>query len=191
MMVLSADPGIANFGWSVLSCDGMAEKPLLVACGLFQTERDPSASKGENLHRRFERLWLDFTKVFETYRPGLVACEEVMQLRTNAGSQKLAYACSVFDGLCVSRKHPCVWMRPPVWRGFLKIAKDKAATEDYVRSFIAGAAAINDFKKTDRHHVTDAIAIGAAAAETEIFKLVKGMKVERKKNAKPKRAAKS
>lgn len=171
MIVISADPGIANFGWSVVRFE-KGLKPALLACGVFQTNRDKKRHVSDDMHLRFAALWGELSSVVDEYRPDLAVCENWRPLRANSPSALLAFACGLFDGLCLGRDIPCVWLNPKDWQKEIGVKAGKKETESFVRKNIVHCALLDDWKNKVRHHAADSIGIALAASRLGAFKLI-------------------
>jgi len=72
MRILGIDPGLANTGFGVISCEGPT--PSLLKCGYIKTE------KADGMARRLFQIYSDLGELVTATAPDLVAVENVFSL---------------------------------------------------------------------------------------------------------------
>jgi crossover junction endodeoxyribonuclease RuvC len=178
--VLGVDPGLANFGWTVVKFEGSTE--TLIDMGVVRTEKSDKKkgvlASDENFDRTREiaKVVIDLC---EQYQVAAICAEAMSYPRSSSAAAKMAMTWGILATISQIRTIPFTQASPQQIKKFLCGKKDasKEEVEAVVLKRWPNAAEILDAKKIARsyreHAYDSAATIIGATEHSEVIRVVR------------------
>lgn len=178
--VLGVDPGLANFGWSIVRFEGPTE--TLVDMGVIRTEKSDKKktvlASDDNFDRTRE-IAKEMLELCEKWHVAAICAESMSYPRSSSAAAKMAMTWGILATISQLKTIPFTQASPQAIKKFLCGKKDasKEEVEAVVLKRWPNAAQILDAKKiarTYREHAYDSAATIIGAAEhSEVIRVVR------------------